>query len=87
MGKQILFLRILDIPLVSRTLSTMTEWKHNTKFNFVLSSVDFPLREKCPKFPAFELNTGKYGPEKTPYLDTFHTVPHNFLKARILGTN
>ena len=27
-------------------------------------------------FPAFGLNTNavKYGPEKTPYLDTFHTV-------------
>ena len=35
-------------------------------------------------FPAFGLNTkylsvfspnaGKYGPEKTPYLDTFHTT-------------
>ena len=25
------------------------------------------LREKCP-------NTGKYGPEVTPYLDTFHAV-------------
>ena len=25
------------------------------------------LREKCP-------NTGKYGPEKTPYFDTFHAV-------------
>ena len=31
-------------------------------------------------FPAFGLNTafspnaGKYGPEKTPYLDTFHAV-------------
>ena len=22
----------------------------------------------------FELNTGKKGPEKTPYLDTFHAV-------------
>ena len=34
-----------------------------------------------PYFPVFGLNTeicgvntGKYGPEKTPYLDTFHTV-------------
>ena len=26
-------------------------------------------------FPVFSLNAGKYGPEKTPYLDTFHTVP------------
>ena len=25
-------------------------------------------------FPSFGLDTGKYGPEKTPYLDTFHTV-------------
>ena len=23
---------------------------------------------------AFSSNMGKYGPEKTPYLDTFHTV-------------
>ena len=27
-----------------------------------------------PYFPKFGLNTGKYGPEKTPYLDTFHAV-------------
>ena len=47
------------------------------------------LREKCinteffssPYFPVYGLtvfvfspNTGKYGPEKTPYLDTFHAV-------------
>ena len=43
------------------------------------------LREKCPKmeffltciFPhltVFRSNAGKYGPEKTPYLDTFRTV-------------
>ena len=25
-------------------------------------------------FPVFGLNTGKYGPEITPYLDTFHAV-------------
>ena len=24
---------------------------------------------------AFSPNAGKYGPEKTPYLDTFHAVP------------
>ena len=27
-----------------------------------------------PWFPAFALNTGKYRPETTPYLDTFHAV-------------
>ena len=27
-----------------------------------------------PYFPVFELNTEKYGSEKTPYLDTFHAL-------------
>ena len=27
-----------------------------------------------PYFPVFSPNTGKYGPEKTPYLDAFHAV-------------
>ena len=27
-----------------------------------------------PYFSVFSPNTGKYGPEKTPYLDTFHEV-------------
>ena len=27
-----------------------------------------------PYFPVFSPNTGKYGPETTPYLDTFHAV-------------
>ena len=27
-----------------------------------------------PYFSIFSLSTGKYGPEKTPYLDTFYTV-------------
>ena len=27
-----------------------------------------------PYFPAFGLNTGKYGPEIAPYLGTFHAV-------------
>ena len=27
-----------------------------------------------PNFPAFGPNAGKHGPEKTPYLDTFHAV-------------
>ena len=45
------------------------------------------LREKCPNtefllvlflntefVSVFSPNAGKYGPEKTPYLDTFHAV-------------
>ena len=30
--------------------------------------------ERYELSPVFSPNTGKYGPEKTPYLDTFHTV-------------
>ena len=32
-----------------------------------------------PYFPVFSSNTGKYGPEKTSYLDTFHAVYARFL--------
>ena len=28
----------------------------------------------APYFPVFGLNKGKYGREKTPYLDNFHVV-------------
>ena len=42
---------------------TLTAWK---VFNYGVFS--------GPYFPVFSPNTGKYGPEKTPYLDTFHTV-------------
>ena len=31
----------------------------------------------CPCFPVFSPNRGKYVPEITPYLDTFHAVWHS----------
>ena len=34
-----------------------------------------------PLFPVFGQNTGKYGPEKTPYLDNFHAVGYNKQKV------
>ena len=34
-----------------------------------------------PYFLVFGLNTGKYGPEITPYLDTFHAVNETFLNG------
>ena len=39
--------------------------------------VQYTLREKCANteyLSAFSPNARKYGPEKTPYLDTFHAV-------------
>ena len=32
-----------------------------------------------PYFNVFGMNTGKYGPEKSPYLDTFHAVLIKFI--------
>ena len=50
----------------------------------VLSHLDWIRRDKeylsviCP-------NAGKYGPEKTPYLDTFHSVFVTFYKTKQIG--
>ena len=32
-------------------------------------------------FPVFGLNTGKYEPEKPPYLDTFHAVIYSLVNG------
>ena len=38
-----------------------------------------------PYFPVFGLNKGKYGPEITPYWDTFHAVKKNcLLRPRLI---
>ena len=45
----------------------------NKKHNHCVKSVQ--MRSfSGPYFPVFSANTEKYGPEKTPYLDTFHAV-------------
>ena len=40
-------------------------------------------------FPVFGLNTGKYRPEITPYLHTFHAVSNykGFMLTRKVGNN
>ena len=38
-----------------------------------------------PYFPVFGLNTGKNGPENTPYLDTFHAVGHCSSRCSHIG--
>ena len=50
--------------------------------SFPLANIIFSMRETFskygvisgPGFPVFGLNTGKYEPEISPYLDTFHAV-------------
>ena len=43
----------------------------NPKFFLVSTARIFPY---FPHLDSFSPNAGKYGPEKTPYLDTFHAV-------------
>ena len=53
-----------------------------SSFNHAVSHASQTLREKCPNteffvvriFAVFSPNTEKYGPEETPYWDTFHEV-------------
>ena len=54
-----------------------------------LSSVILPILSFSGLyFPVFRLNTGKYGPEKTPYLDTFHVVYLGAItENNIIGTD
>ena len=48
-------------------------------FSLTVSKVSKNGVFSAPYFPAFSPNTGKYGPEKTPNLDTFHAVPATIL--------
>ena len=41
----------------------------------------FGLNAEIYQISVFSLNTGKYGPEKTPYLDTFHAVKFDLIKG------
>ena len=66
---------------LNKRLSENVVWIATAKYIHCVKSVQiriFFLREKCPNTEFFLVrifpNTGKYGPEKTPYLDTFQTV-------------
>ena len=39
-----------------------------------IKNINSTRHEKSPKISVFSPNTEKYGPEKTPYLDSFHVV-------------
>ena len=44
-------------------------------------------RRDTPYLSVFNLNAGKYGPEKTPYLDTFHAVHASILRHVLRNKN
>ena len=51
--------------------------------------VNFASISDTEYLSVFSPNTGKYGPEKNPYLDTFHAASSNglFLKSLYKLTN
>ena len=41
------------------------------------------IRRFTKQIYVFSADTGKYGPEETPYLDTFHAVHSFFISIRV----
>ena len=68
------------VPTSKNVMGRRRECDEKSKIDLQVQNV--VLRKKCPEtdffsglcFLLFVLNTGKYGPEKTLYLDTFYTV-------------
>ena len=48
--------------------------EHNVTLDLMNHWVKYTLREMCPNRVISGTNTGEYGPEITPYLDSFHAV-------------
>ena len=69
---------VLNTPLIVRGEDSATLRKKCLNTGFFLVSI-FPYSDRILRFTTlisvFSSNMGKYGPEKAPYLDTFHTVP------------
>ena len=72
---KVLFLFVDYLFLLLSQWKTLCEKCPNTEFFLVLI---FPYSDWVRRFTeeisVFSPNTGKYGTEKTPYLDTFHAV-------------
>ena len=53
-------------------------WSHHESVQIILGFTAWNLSKYGviydPYFSVFSPNTGKYGPEINPYLDTFHAV-------------
>ena len=58
----------MEISIQNRDRANFTHCLHCVK------SVQKRSFFSGPCFPSFLLNMGNYRPEKTPYLDTFHTA-------------
>ena len=73
--KQIKFFELLIIPLAHASRYTLIQY---LDFRLALIFTAWKVSKygviSGPYFPVFSPNKGIYGPEITPYLDTFHAV-------------
>ena len=63
----------LGIRLASRVSEQINTVWNVSKYG-VFSGPHFPHSDWIRRDFVFSPNAGKFGPEKTPYLDTFHVV-------------
>ena len=70
--KSIFSLRIMWIKCFSSLPFRKTSLRERVQIRSFFWSVFSCIQSG--QISVFSLNTGKYGPEKTPYLDTFHAV-------------
>ena len=87
LGVGVLF-RILIDRVFLRTLSdTLREKSPKTEFFLVCI---FPQLDRIQRDTeclfVFSPNAGKYGPENTRYLDTFHAVIVSLLRSSVIGS-
>ena len=71
--------QLKEVKLISCNFdNTLREKRPNTELFLVrIFLYSDWIRKDPPCFSVFGQNTGKYGPEITPYLDTFHPVIHS----------
>ena len=69
--------QLIKLNVENATLRGQCKDKQNGEYetDFTAGKVSKYVVISGPYFPVFGMNTGKYGPEITTYLDTFHAVP------------
>ena len=68
-------LRVLNMKILFLMLDVRYRFRHiYIKSPILFLMYKLLIRRDTKYLSVFSPNAGKYGPEKTPYLDTFHTV-------------
>ena len=76
------------LKISSLEAEVYTAWKVSKYGDFLVRIFRYLdwIQGFTPYISVFCPNTGKYGPEKTPYLETFHAVLEDMKKQLCRGT-